>query len=221
MEQIIAKYLAELIVGGVTLITAIIRYREVIGFFWPLIKKLWIPFRGFGRWIKMPYEVSKQQAVDGKKIQDVETVLADLSKFIKEKLSPNGGSSPIDALKRIEARQVVESQIQKAVMQDTNVGYFKCDMLGRNEWVNRSYARFIGCGAQELLGFGWKRFIRTHELERYNEVWQAAFRDGCEFEDTVEFTDVHREAVRLKISVTIITGDKNETIGYFGTVVAL
>src|SRR6478736_3346472 len=211
-QSIVAQYITELVLGVVALATGIFRYREIIQFFWPAIKWTVKPIAGFWRWIRMPYEVSKQQVQDGKKIQDIENAVAELTKFVKEKLMPNGGSSPVDALKRIEARQIIDGQMQKAYLQDTNLGHFKCDMKGKNEWVNRSYARFIGCGTAELLGFGWKKFIKSQELERYNEVWQQAFQDNCEFEDLVHFTDVHGQTIQLRISVTLLTDEKTGPI---------
>lgn len=169
----------------------------------------------------MPYSVSRQQVIDGGKIKDIEDKIDALMKFTSGKLSPNGGSSIFDAIKRIETHLLSREQFQYAIMQDTNLGYFKCSIDGRNEWVNRTYARFLGCGTSELIGFGWKKFIRAAELERYNDVWQQAFSDGCEFEDIVEFTNVQGEPVPLKISVSAMHGLKGDVIGYVGQVTDL
>lgn len=221
MEDIIAQHVAEFILGIVTLFTAIVKYREVIQFFWPAIKWFGKPLTGIAKWVKMPYSVSAQQAVDGDKIKGIEVKLDDLISFTKNKLSPNGGSSISDALKRLENHLQVREQFQYAIMQDTNLGYFKCDTKGHNEWVNRTYARFLGCGTQELLGLGWKKFIRAKELERYNHVWQQAFTDSCEFDDVVEFVNSDGHTVILKISVTAMYGLKGDLLGYVGQVVAL
>lgn len=40
---------------------------------------------------------------------------------------------------------------------------FICDSSGKNLNVNTAYARFIGGGRDELLGFGYQRFM-THDL---------------------------------------------------------
>jgi len=221
METIIAQHINELVLGLFALVTALFKYREVIGFFWPAIKWLGKPFSILARWVRMPYQVSAQQTVDGDKIKIIESKLDDLIKFTKEKLSPNGGSSVSDSIKRIEASLKSYEQFQYAIMQDTNLGYFKCDTKGSNEWVNRTYARFLGCGAHELLGLRWKKFIRTKELERYNEVWKKAFGDGCEFDDTVEFMDAHGNSIHLRISVISTNDNKGEVVGYVGQVTAL
>lgn len=221
MEQAIAQHITEFILGVIALFGAIIKYREIISFFWPVIKWLGKPFLHLARYIKMPYSLSKQQIIDGGKIKNIEQKLDELMIFTSGKLSPNGGSSISDAIKRIEAHLVAREQFQYAIMQDTNLGYFKCSIDGKNEWVNRTFARFLGCGASELIGYGWKKFIRADELERYNGVLQQAFSDGCEFEDVVEFTDVQGRTVPLKISVSAMHGLKGEVIGYVGQVTAL
>lgn len=36
---------------------------------------------------------------------------------------------------------------------------FVCDNAGRNRYVNTAYARLLGCGRDELSGYGYQRFI--------------------------------------------------------------
>lgn len=221
MEEIIAQYVTECVLGMIALATALFKYRETIQFLLPVLKWLVKPVKGLWNWIKMPYSVSAQQIIDGDKIKTIESKLDDLIKFTKEKLSPNGGSSPVDAIKRIESYIKGCEQFQYATMQDAPFGYFKCATTGHNEWVNRTYARFLGCGAQELLGLGWKKFIKQKELDRYNDVWKQAFVDGCEFDDVVEFCDAEGQIIHLRISVSAMTGIHGSVTGYIGQVTPL
>ena len=39
---------------------------------------------------------------------------------------------------------------------------FICDSDGRNLNVNTAYARLVGCGRDELMGFGYQRFIPSN-----------------------------------------------------------
>lgn len=219
--QFATKYFTEIIMGASSLFVLAFRHRLILGFLFKICAKIYGWGKSFGQYIMLPLKLSKQQIVDAEKSSKIEATLNDLSEFIKQKLSYNGGSSLVDAIKRIEHRQIILEHSQSAFMLDTEEGLFRCDISGKNLWVNRTYARFLGCGTNELLGLGWKKFIKTPELTRYNGVWQTAFADGCEFEDVVEFTDVNHHTIHLKISASIIPDDKGGVIGYIGQVTAL
>lgn len=219
--QFLARYVAEIIIGVSSFFMVVFRYREVIKFFLRVCQVLYKPLVGLANYIMLPHKLSKQQTINAENLTKLEKTLADLSVFVKDKLSYNSGSSLVDAIKRIETRQIIQEHAHNTFAQDAEQGIFRCDLQGKNIWVNRTYARFLGCGTNELLGLSWKKFIKTPELTRYNGVWQTAFADGCEFEDVVEFTDINNHLVRLKISVSAIPDEKGGAIGYVGQVTAL
>lgn len=209
-----------IIVGWLTAATSlfgiVLKHKEVFAFLYKVGIILCRPIVGIWRWLKLEKKIEASSEENKAKIEGVEKAVSDLSVFVKEKLSPNSGSSPVDAIKRIEARQITYENRQLALLNDTKYGIFFCTTLGYNTWVNRTYARFLDCGASELLGFSWKRFIRTDELTRYTKVWSSAFNDGCEFEDTVDFTNAHGEKIGLHINVSVVQNEKGETTSYIG-----
>lgn len=221
LPQDFAAHITEIILGLGSLFVFLAKYREVLSFIWKLLVLAAKPFQCVWRWIKLARKIEAATVENKGEIENLRKEIASLSCFVKEKLSPNGGSSPIDAIKRIEDRQLASDARANALLNDSKLGVFYCDLEGRNVWVNRTYARFIGCGVDELLGFGWKKFIKTEELERYNRVWQAAFKDGCEFEDSVEFQTVDHQKLVLHISVSIIKDTKGKTASYIGQILPL
>jgi len=220
-EQFIVKHLGELIAGGGSLFMLLFKYRELITFAATSGKYLWKPFKYLYELGKMPFHLNEQAKKSQERIDKIESTLEELNKFVKKELTYNGGSSTRDALRRIECLMIEQEYAQNALMQDSKHGAFRCDTHGKNTWVNRTYARYLGCGVQELLGLGWKRFVKTEELKRYNEVWQAAFKDGCEYEDIVEFVNTNGHAVRFKLLVSPIVDKRGETLSYVGTVIPL
>lgn len=166
----------------------------------------------------MPIQLNKEAIAARERMDKVEATLNDLTKFVKKELTYNGGSSTLDAIRRIENRIIEQEYAQNALMLDDANGIFRCDMTGHNRWVNRTFARYLGCGTNELIGLGWKRFIKGGELRRYNEVWQAAFKDGCEFEDVVEFIDTDDKPLKLRIVAAPVIDDKGKLLSYVGTV---
>mgnify|MGYP003499746600 CR=1 FL=1 len=220
-DQEFITLIGQIIVGVSTVLLTIFKYREFIGFLWKLLQLLWKPIKCAIDWIKLAHKIEAAQIRSDEKVLGIEDTLAKLDKFMRDKLSPNGGSSFADAVKRIENRQIVSDSRQTALLNDSKMGVFFCDLHGRNTWVNKTYARFLDCGTNELIGFAWRKFIRTEELARYSKILEAAFKDGCEFEETVEFVNAHGQRVNLHISFSAVLNEKNETISYIGQVTAL
>ena len=227
-QQELISHIAQIIASGTAIFMLALKYRELVGFVWQCLTFLAKPFMCFWRWIKLARKLELEMAenksgIDSsrKEIDDVKKSVMELTNFVRDKLTKNGGSSIFDAIKRIEERQIVSDGRQSALLNDSRNGYFFCNNFGYNSWVNRTYARFLDCGTDELLGFGWKRFIKTEELARYTKIWSSAFNDGCEFEDVVTFTNAHGEKIGLHISVSIVQNEKGETTSYIGQVTAL
>jgi PAS domain S-box-containing protein len=218
-EQVITQYVAQIIsgVGGLALL--VFRYKELLGFLYKASFACWKPLKWVLTLIKMPIELNKEAVAARERMGKVESVLNDLDKFIKKELTFNGGSSTRDMILRIENRIIEQEYAQNALLLDSEHGIFRTDLEGHNKWVNRTFARLLGCGTNELLSYGWKRFIKTHELSRYNLVWKAAFEDGCEFDDIVEFTDASGDVINLKVSACPIIDDRGKVLSYVGTVV--
>lgn len=221
VAQDFIAHVSQIVVGLGGLFVLLAKYKDVLSFLWKILVFLSKPVQGILRWVKLARKIETACAENQVKITNLEKGISDLSSFVKEKLSPNGGSSPVDAIKRIEDRQLASDARANALLNDSKLGIFYCNLEGKNVWVNRTYARFIGCGVDELLGFGWKKFIKTDELERYSKIWRTAFQDGCEFEETVEFINVDHQRIKLHISVSAIKDTKGNTASYIGQVLPL
>lgn len=73
---------------------------------------------------------------------------------------------------------------------------FICDNDGRNLNVNTAYARLVGCGRDELLNFGYQRFIPADLNPTYVADFNAAAEQHRSFERAVRIrrpdgTEVH------------------------------
>ena len=228
MDQALISLITQIILGCSSILMLLFKYRELGEFLWKILNWLAVPIKCFARWVKLARKLEKEIAgnkidiASGRnEIEDVRKSIVELTAFVKNKLSPNGGTSIPDSIKRIENRQIALESKNNALLNDTSNGVFFCELNGRNSWVNRTYARFLGCGTAELLGFGWKRFIKTEELARYSKIWESAFHDGCEFEETVQFVNTHGEKINLHINVSAVLNEKGETVSYIGQVLAL
>lgn len=73
---------------------------------------------------------------------------------------------------------------------------FICDSDGRNLNVNTAYARLVGCGRDELMGFGYQRFLPNVTNPEYIADFNAAAEQHRSFERAVRIrrpdgTEVH------------------------------
>lgn len=56
---------------------------------------------------------------------------------------------------------------------DINIeaGEFECGVDGSNTYVNQTYARWIGVGKSELLGWGWVNFVHPDDRDGVRREW--------------------------------------------------
>lgn len=78
---------------------------------------------------------------------------------------------------------------------------FVCDNTGRNRYVNTAYARMVGCGRDELTGYGYYRFIPTSLNPTYLTGFAAAALQHRTFEEVLIMVrpDGTKFAARVRI----------------------
>ena len=156
-------------------------------------------------------------------IGDIKTDIGALSeqvRFVVDELRPNGGASIRDSLNRIEIRQVLQEQRQKAILSDMSVGVFETDMDGEFVWVNRKYLRMTGRTPSEVKGSGWINTVAERDRERVKTEWDDAMEENREFES--RFLLITPDDDRIEVQVRTYkyeeSGNKNEPLGFMGIV---
>lgn len=76
---------------------------------------------------------------------------------------------------------------------------FVCDANGCNTMVNTAYARAVGVGRDDLMGFGYKRFIAPADLDDYWPRFKAASDDQHELDAPLWITRPNGERVRARV----------------------
>ena len=78
---------------------------------------------------------------------------------------------------------------------------FVCDNTGRNRYVNTAYARMVGCGRDELTGFGYYRFIPNSLNPTYLTGFATAALQHRTFEEVLIMVrpDGTKFACRIRI----------------------
>lgn len=145
--------------------------------------------------------------------------LANSVNSILAELRPNGGSSVRDAINRIEDRGIRTERVNFAVRQDSPFGIFICDKSGSNREVNRTYSRWLGVGADELLGHGWRNYvIKDASSFMHDEEWVEAFNQGREIEFELTMKSSHHATIKVEIKAHPIHNRNNEVVEYVGVI---
>lgn len=107
---------------------------------------------------------------------------------ISKEVSPNGGGSLADAVRRTEASMREQGEVLQEVrgvlrtQSDlSDDGQFQCTPLGSNTFVNLTYARMLGVGKADLLGNQWKNYIAPQDADRFLAANAAALAEHRPF----------------------------------------
>lgn len=97
---------------------------------------------------------------------------------------------------------------------------FICDSDGRYLNVNTAYARLVGCGRDELLGFGYQRFIPNELNPGYTTDFNSATEQHRSFERAVRIR--RPDGSELLAQVRIVPHPENEPPAHYwvGVVIA-
>ncbi len=97
---------------------------------------------------------------------------------------------------------------------------FICDNDGRNLNVNTAYARLVGCGRDELLNFGYQRFIPTDLNPTHADEFEYAVAQHRSVEGTIKIR--RPDGTTITASVRIVPHPENEPPAHYwvGVVIA-
>lgn len=97
---------------------------------------------------------------------------------------------------------------------------FICDASGRNLNVNTAYARLVGCGRDELMDFGYQRFVTKELNPDYATGFSEASSTHRSFESLLKIR--RPDGTVIEASVRIVPHPENSPPAYFwiGVVVA-
>lgn len=123
---------------------------------------IWLFFRKRMRAWWAPY----RKGIDG---------MADLPSMRK---SVEAGRQEISGL----SQQVEMLNLTMRARDDINIeaAEFECAIDGSNSYVNQTYARWLGVGKSELLGWGWVNFVHPEDRDSVRREW-----DQCRAEHRV------------------------------------
>lgn len=155
------------------------------------------------------WKVFWRGVLDG--LRSIPELQADV-KGIRYYVAPNGGGSLMDSVKRTEAavgtlgEQVdLMTQTMRAENDsDDEIGRFHCNAAGENTYVNQLYARWLGVGKSELLGWNHFNFIHPNDIDRVRRHWETCRSESRQYRVRNRMVAVGGEIIEVEVVATPI-----------------
>jgi len=118
-----------------------------------------------------------RSVLDG--LRSIPELKADV-KGIRYYVAPNGGGSLMDTIKRTEAAVgALGEQVDLIVHtmwaenDSDDIGRFYCNAAGEVTYANQLYARWLGVGKAELMGWNYLNFIHPNDADKVRQHWET------------------------------------------------
>lgn len=127
-------------------------------------------------------------------------------------VGPNGGGSLMDSALRTEKlvnllADQVEMIVQTTVAEndaDEDLARFHRDAAGGNTYVNRLYARWIGVGKSELLGWNYLNYIHPEDVDRVRKAWETCRKEHRQYRIHYRLVNIRGESFSVEVIATPI-----------------
>lgn len=80
-----------------------------------------------------------------------------------------------------ESLAIVAGTLRMQADAAEDVGYFECDAEGRNVYVSSTYARWMGCSKDELLGWGFLTYTHPDDRDMVAREWERCRRQHTDY----------------------------------------
>lgn len=144
--------------------------------------------------------------------------LNDKMSVVLAEVSPNGGSSIKDVVKRIDHRLYELELTSLTILDHEERGVFKTNSLGEIVWANRACATAFDTRRTDLLRFGWVSIVAPEQRALVTEEWENAMKLKRQVSIAFEILTNENERKSLVINAYPIMGNNQVFLGYIGTV---
>lgn len=172
------------------------------GWLWPKLKRFYVKVQ----WIMSDESDHK--------------VIIQMIADVAEKLEPNGGTSIVDSLARIEHSVIFQGARQRATAHMNKKPVFETDSAGHVVFVNSSYKKAFGITEPEDMG--WVNIIPHDKRQGLVEKWFNAVRDKRAFNEFSELINAEGVPVKVHVFAETMRSEDNEIfLGHHGEVTFL
>ena len=131
---------------------------------------------------------------------------------IRYYVAPNGGGSLADSVKRTEAAistlaEQVDTMAQTMWAENDShdeIGRFHCNAAGENTYVNQLYARWLGVGKSELMGWNYLNFVHPNDVDMVRQRWEVCRSEHRRYRLRHRMVAAYGEIIEVEVIATPI-----------------
>lgn len=170
----------------------------------PRIKKLW----------KIMVGTAKLEAQVTQLDSKIDTII--------RQVTPNGGSSIIDVVNRVEKAQYWQQERTKALLSEVTYGVWESDGDGECYWINDVFGTMAGAQFWELRGQNWINVVHPNERDRVIHEWLEAVKHRRNYLQHYTMVNLLTgESFPVEARATVVRDKGGESIGWIGTITRL
>lgn len=141
---------------------------------------------------------------------------------IFSEVTPDGGTSIKDSIRRIEHEVALSRERFKATHADSDAAMFETDENGNCIWVNRTYCKLTRRTPDQLLGKGWVNAICPGVRDNTIGEFQRAVDEDREMTNlSSEFITPDGECIHITCNTYKMRNHRGATLGYLGVCIPI
>lgn len=126
--------------------------------------------------------------------RDVKQTLIDIE-YISKQIKPNGGSSILDKLQRIERRQIISDYRYSIILNNIDMAMYETDHTGSCMWVSEEWIKYTGLQLEHAKGNGWINAVYHEDRDKVFEEWKDSLDQKREFR--LQYRIMHTESQQV------------------------
>lgn len=146
----------------------------------------------------------------------------DLSKKINRlfiEMTPNGGSSLCDSVRRMEIGIAKVETRHRAFLDSLRVIRFEADETGGCLWVSEAYCELTGATSTNALGTGWTNILHPDDKELVLKEWAAAVAGKRDYIQTYRLINLYDQSEhKVRCHASPLLNPRTKVVeGFVGT----
>lgn len=146
--------------------------------------------------------------------------VAAMKKKLEYELSPNGGNSLKDHVKKYGQQVSRIEGIVLAILSSSDKGVWISDESGNSIWLSDFFDKKLGWSITDMLGNGWKNVVHPDDREAVSREFLNSIKDYRSFIMDYRYVNKNDSSIVMKVHAVCQPIKKNdgEVIGYIGFV---
>lgn len=139
--------------------------------------------------------------------------------LIFKEVTPNGGGSIRDIIHKINERTIKTEERQKAILNDTSYAIFETSHNGEVNFVNKTYATWLGRTFEESYGMSWVNNIHPDDRESFLEQWEESVKLKKSFNMAHRMVNYYNEVFHVQTRAQVMKKTDGSVIGWLGFII--